>query len=112
MSFIERLILRSDSGDLLGGLVWRAPSAGQSRVRALREARALMPDASHYAQSRVDDHVRYGLYQPRVSEEGTALPKSAVAAAACFSSLVGNESRNAALVLTVPAAAHRRARPS
>lgn len=108
MSLIERLILHSDDADLLGGLVWRAPSAGQSRIRALREARSLMPDASHYAQSKVDDHIRYGLYQPRASEEGAALPKAAVAAAACFSSLVGNENRNAALVLTVPAAAHRR----
>jgi hypothetical protein len=105
---IERIIFRSEECDLLGGLVWRAPSAGQSRVRALREAKALMPDASHYVQAKVGEHVRYGVYQPRASEEGMTLPKGTLAAAVCFSGLVGDESRNAALVLTVPANSHRR----
>jgi hypothetical protein len=108
MSLIERLILQSDDDGLIGGLVWRAPSAGQSRVRALREAKALMPDASHYVQVRTPDQIRFGIYQPRASEEGVALPKGTLAAAACFSNLVGDECRNAALVLTVPAIGHRR----
>lgn len=108
MSFIERLILRSDEGGLLVGLVWRAPSAAQSRMRALREAKSLMPDASHFVQVQSREQARFGIYQARASEEGIALPKGTLAAAACFSHLVGSECRNAALVLTVPAHDHRR----
>jgi len=95
-------------GGLLGGLLWRAPTAGQGRGRALREARALTADATHWAQAQVGPHVRYGLFQPRASEEGVRLPKGTLAAAACFARLVGERAPNAALVLTVPAAAQRK----
>ena len=70
MATIERLIASTAQGDLLGGLFWRAPSAGQGRGRALVEARALTSDATHWAQAQVGVHVRYGLFQPRASEEG------------------------------------------
>ncbi len=108
MAVIERLIASSAQGDLLAGLFWRAPTAGQGRGRALVEARALTSDATHWAQAQVGVHVRYGLFQPRASEEGVRLPKAALAAAACFSRLVGHHAPNAALVLTVPAAAQRK----
>ena len=108
MAFIERLIASTAQGDLLGGLFWRAPSSGQGRGRALMEARALTSDATHWAQAQVGAHVRYGLFQPRASEEGVRLPKGALAAAACFSQRVGHQAPNAALVLTVPAAAQRK----
>jgi len=108
MAGIERLIASTAQGDLLGGLFWRAPTAGQDRSRALVEARALTSDATHWAQAQVGAHRRYGLFQPRASEEGVRLPKGALAAAACFSRLVGQQAPNAALVLTVPAAAQRK----
>lgn len=108
MAAIERLIATTPHGDLLGGLSWRAPVAGQGRTRALMEARALTSDATHWAQSQVDVHVRYGLFQPRASEEGVRLPRTTLAAAACFSQLVGRRAPNAALVLTVPASAQRK----
>ena len=108
MAVIERLIASTAQGDLLGGLFWRAPTAGQGRSRALVEARALTSDATHWAQAQVGAHVRYGLFQPRASEESARLPKVALAAAACFSRLVGQQAPNAALVLTVPAAAQRK----
>ncbi len=108
MAVIERLIASTAQGDLLGGLFWRAPTSGQGRSRALVEARALTSDATHWAQAQVGAHVRYGLFQPRASEEGLRLPKGALAAAACFSRLVGEQAPNAALVLTVPAAAQRK----
>ena len=108
MAVIERLLASTAQGDLLGGLFWRAPTSGQGRSRALLEARALTSDATHWAQAQVGAHVRYGLFQPRASEEGVRLPKGALAAAACFSRLVGQQAPNAALVLTVPAAAQRK----
>jgi hypothetical protein len=108
MTIIERLIASTAQGDLLGGLLWRAPSAGQGRARALIEARALTSDATHWAQAQVGPHVRYGLFQPRASEDGTRLPKGTLAAAACFSRLVGQRAPNAALVLSVPASAQRK----
>ncbi|MFL6680014.1 MAG: hypothetical protein ACJ8IK_16890 [Burkholderiaceae bacterium] len=108
MASIERLIAGTAQGDLLVGLLWRAPIAGQGRSRALLEARALTSDATHWAQAQVGPHVRYGLFQPRASEEGVRLPKGTLAAAACFSRLVGQRAPNAALVLTVPAAAQRK----
>ena len=108
MAIIERLIASTAEGDLLGGLLWRAPTAGQGRSRALVEARALTSDATHWAQAQVGAHVRYGLFQPRASEEGVRLPKGTLAAAACFSRLVGEQAPNAALVLTVAASAQRK----
>ena len=108
MASIERLIASTAQGDLLVGLLWRAPTAGQGRSRALLEARALTSDATHWAQSQVGPHVRYGLFQPRASEDGTRLPKGTLAAAACFSRLVGERAPNAALVLAVPASAQRK----
>ncbi len=108
MANIERLIASTAHGELLGGLFWRAPTAGQGRSRALLEARALTSDATHWAQAQVEPHVRYGLFQPRASEEGVRLPKSTLAAAACFSRLVGTRAPNAALVLTVPASAQHK----
>jgi hypothetical protein len=105
---IERLLASTPQAELLGGLFWRAPTAAQGRNRALREARALTSDATHWAQAQVGGHVRYGLYQPRASEEGRRLPKATLAAAACFSNLVGQQSPNAALVLTVRASAQRK----
>jgi len=108
MASIERLIASTAQGDLLVGLLWRAPTAGQGRGRALLEARALTSDATHWAQAQVGAHVRYGLFQPRASEEGVRLPKATLAAAACFSRLVGQRAPNAALVLTVPASAQRK----
>ena len=108
MSIIERLLAKTQHGELLGGLLWRAPVAGQRRTRALQEARALTAGATHWAQAQVDTHVRYGLFQPRASEEGVRLPKQTLAAAACFSRLVGQHAPNAALVLTVPASAQRK----
>ena len=108
MATIERLIASTAQGDLLVGLLWRAPTAGQGRSRALIEARALTSDATHWAQAQVGPHVRYGLFQPRASEEGVRLPKGTLAAAACFSRLVGEQAPNAALVLTVPATAQRK----
>ena len=108
MASIERLIVSTAQGDLLVGLLWRAPTAGQGRGRALLEARALTSDATHWAQAQVGAHVRYGLFQPRASEEGVRLPKGTLAAAACFSRLVGERAPNAALVLTVPASAQRK----
>jgi hypothetical protein len=108
MSRIERLIASTPQGELLGGLFWRAPSAGKSRSRALQEARSLTADATHYVQSQVGEHVRYGMYQPRASEEGMALPKLTVSAAGCFSRLVGAAAPNAALVLAVAAAGQRK----
>ncbi|HEY8975488.1 MAG TPA: hypothetical protein VIN75_14820 [Burkholderiaceae bacterium] len=108
MAVIERLIASTAHGDLLVGLLWRAPTAGQGRRRALLEARALTSDATHWAQALVGAHVRYGLFQPRASEEGMRLPKGTLAAAACFSRLVGQRAPNAALVLTVPASAQRK----
>ena len=108
MAVIERLIASTAQGDLLGGLFWRAPTAGQGRARALVEARALTSDATHWAQAQVGAHVRYGLFQPRASEEGVRLAKGTLAAAACFSRLVGQEAPNAALVLMVPASAQRK----
>ena len=108
MTVIERLIASTAHGDLLGGLLWRAPTAGQSRTRALVEARALTSDATHWAQAQVGSHTRYGLFQPRASEEGVHLPKATLAAAACFSRLVGLQAPNAALVLTVTASGQRK----
>ncbi len=108
MATIERLIASTPHGELLGGLFWRAPVAGQGRGRALAEARALTTDATHWTQAQVDAHVRYGLFQPRASEEGVRLPKTTLAAAACFSRLVGQRAPNAALVLSVPASAQRK----
>ena len=108
MAGIERLIANTAQGDLLVGLLWRAPTAGQGRSRALLEARALTSDATHWAQANVESHVRYGLFQPRASEEGVRLPKGTLAAAACFSRLVGQRAPNAALVLAVPASAQRK----
>ncbi len=108
MSTIERLIAITPQGALLGGLFWRAPSAGKSRARSLQEARSLTSDATHYAQAQAGEQLRYGMYQPRVSEEGTSIPKGTLAAAACFSRLVGARAPNAALVLTVAAAGHRK----
>ncbi|MFL6700010.1 MAG: hypothetical protein ACJ8GJ_22805 [Vitreoscilla sp.] len=102
------MIASTAQGDLLGGLFWRAPTAGQGRSRALIEARALTSDATHWAQAQVGSHVRYGLFQPRASEEGVRLPKGTLAAAACFSRLVGEQAPNAALVLAVPASAQRK----
>ena len=108
MASIERLIASTAQGELLGGLLWRAPTAGQGRSGALIEARSLTSDATHWAQAQVGSHVRYGLFQPRASEEGIRLPKGTLAAAACFSRLVGQQAPNAALVLTVPASAQRK----
>jgi hypothetical protein len=108
MAAIERLIATTPHGDLLGGLLWRAPTVGQSRTRALLEAKALTSDATHCAQAQAGAHVRYGLFQPRASEEGAAVPKGTLAAAACFSHLVGTRAPNAALVLTVAATAQRK----
>ncbi len=108
MALIDRMIASTAQGDLLGGLLWRAPTAGQGRSRALIEARALTSDATHWAQAQVGLHVRYGLFQPRASEEGVRLPKGTLAAAACFSRLVGEQAPNAALVLAVPATAQRK----
>jgi hypothetical protein len=108
MAIIDRMIASTAQGDLLGGLLWRAPTAGQGRSRALIEARALTSDATHWAQAQVGSHVRYGLFQPRASEEGVRLPKGTLAAAACFSRLVGEQAPNAALVLAVPASAQRK----
>jgi len=108
MAGIERLIASTAQGDLLVGLLWRAPTAGQGRRRALLEARALTSDATNWAQAQVGLHVRYGLFQPRASEEGVRLPKATLAAAACFSRLVGQRAPNAALVLTVPASGQRK----
>ena len=108
MAAIERLIASTPQADLLGGLFWRAPTAGQGRGRALVEARALTSDATHWAQAQVGAHVRYGLFQPRASEEGVRLPKGTLAAAACFSRLVGSQAPNAALVLAVVASAQRK----
>ena len=108
MAIIERMIASTAQGDLLGGLFWRAPTTGQGRSRALVEARALTSDATHWAQAQVGAHVRYGLFQPRASEEGVRLPKGTLAAAACFSRLVGQQAPNAALVLAVPASAQRK----
>ena len=108
MSVIERLIASTAHAELLGGLFWRAPTAGQGRSRALLEARALTSGATHWAQAQIGDHVRYGLFQPRASEEGLRLPKGTLAAAACFSRRVGQRAPNAALVLTVPASAQRK----
>ena len=108
MASIERLIASTAEGHLLVGLLWRAPTSGHGRGRALLEARALTSDATHWAQAQVGPHVRYGLFQPRASEEGLRLPKGTLAAAACFSRLVGQRAPNAALVLTVPAAGQRK----
>jgi hypothetical protein len=108
MAVIERLVASTAQGELLVGLFWRAPTTGQGRGRALLEARALTSGATHWAQSQVDSNVRYGLFQPRASEEGVRLPKGTLAAAACFSRLVGQRAPNAALVLTVPATAQRK----
>jgi hypothetical protein len=108
MSRIERLIASTPQGELLGGLFWRAPSAGKSRTRALQEARSLTTDATHYVQSQVGEHVRYGMYQPRASEEGLALPRLTLSAAGCFSRLVGGAAPNAALMLKVPAGGQRK----
>ena len=108
MALIERMIASTPAGDLLGGLFWRAPTAGQSRSRALAEARALTRDATHWAQAQVGSHVRFGLFQPRASEDGVSLPKGTLAAAACFSRLVGQRAPNAALVLAVPASGQRK----
>lgn len=108
MANIDRMIASTAQGDLLGGLFWRAPTAGQGRSRALIEARALTSDATHWAQAQVGPHIRYGLFQPRASEEGVRLPKGALAAAACFSRLVGDQAPNAALVLAVPASGQRK----
>jgi hypothetical protein len=103
MARIERLVASTPQGELLGGLFWRAPSGGKSRARALQEAKSLTTDATHYAQAQVGEHVRYGMYQPRASEEGIALPKATLAAASCFARLVGAQAPNAALVLGVAA---------
>jgi hypothetical protein len=108
MALIERMLANTAQGDLLGGLFWRAPTASQGRSRALAEARALTSDATHWAQAQAGAHVRYGLFQPRASEEGVRLPKGTLAAAACFARLVGHQAPNAALVLTVPASAQRK----
>jgi hypothetical protein len=108
MSRIERLIASCPQGDLLGGLFWRAPSVGKSRARALQEAKSLTTDATHYAHAQIGTHVRYGMYQPRASEEGQALPKLTLSAAGCFARLVGVSAPNAALVLTVAASGHRK----
>ena len=108
MATLERLIAHTPQGELLGGLLWRAPTAGRNRTRALLEARSLTRDASHYAQAQVGAHLRYGLFQPRAAEEGLGLPKGTLAAAACFSSLVGARAPNAALVLSVAASGPRK----
>lgn len=108
MIAIERLVASTPHGDLLGGLLWRAPTAGQSRAGALAEARSLTSDATHWAQAQVDSHTRYGLFQPRASEEGVHLPKATLAAAACFARLVGSQAPNAALVLSVAASGQRK----
>jgi len=108
MALIERMLASTAHGELLGGLFWRAPSAGQGRSRALVEARALTSDATHWAQAQAGTHVRYGLFQPRASEEGVRLPKGTLAAAACFSRRVRHQAPNAALVLTVPASVQRK----
>jgi hypothetical protein len=108
MAGIERLLASTEQGHLLCGLLWRAPTAGQGRGRALLEARSLTRDATHWAQAQVGSHVRYGLFQPRASEEGVPLPKGTLAAAACFSRLVGLRAPNAALVLGVPASTQRK----
>jgi hypothetical protein len=108
MNTIERLIASTPQGELLGGLFWRAPTAGKSRTRALQEARSLTTDATHFAQAQVGANLRYGMYQPRASEESLRLPKGTLAAAACFSRLVGETAPNAALVLTVAAAGQRK----
>ena len=108
MATVERLIVSTGQRDLLAGLFWRAPTVGQGRGRALREARALTSDATHWAQAQVGPHTRYGLFQPRASEEGQRLPKGTLAAAACFSRRVGQAAPNAALVLTVAASAQRK----
>jgi hypothetical protein len=108
MAILERMLAGTAQGDLLGGLFWRAPTAGQGRGRALAEARALTSDATHWAQAQTGAHVRYGLFQPRASEEGMRLPKGTLAAAACFARLVGHQAPNAALVLTVPASVQRK----
>ena len=84
MASIERLIASTAEGHLLVGLLWRAPTSGHGRGRALLEARALTSDATHWAQAQVGPHVRYGMFQPRASEEGVRLPKGTLAAAACF----------------------------
>jgi hypothetical protein len=108
VSTIERVIASTSAGDLLGGLLWRAPTAGKSRARAVREAQSLTSEASHYAQAQVGEQLRYGMYQSRASEESLALPKGVLSAAACFSQRVGAMSPNAALVLMVPAAGARK----
>jgi hypothetical protein len=105
---IERLIASTPQAHLLGGLFWRAPSSGKRRNRALLEAKTLTPDATHYAQAGAGVHARYGMYQPRASEDGVPLPRGTVAAAACFARLVGEAAPNAALVLAVPAAGRRK----
>jgi hypothetical protein len=108
MAAIERLIATTSQGELLAGLLWRAPTAGKSRTRVLLEAKSLTSDASHYAQAQAGGSVRYGLFQPRASEEGVGLPKGTLAAAACFSALVGERAPNAALVLAVGASGQRK----
>jgi hypothetical protein len=108
VSSIERILASTPAGDLMGGLLWRAPSAGKSRARALREAQSLTSEASHFAQAQVGAQLRYGMYQARASEEAFALPKGVVSAAACFSNRVGAQAPNAALVLSVPAAGARK----
>jgi len=105
---IERLIASTPQGPMLAGLLWRAPSAGRSRARALQEAKSLTADATHYAVAEVNGQLRYGMYQARASEESVALPKLAQSAAACFALRVGAQAPNAALVLTVPAAGQRK----
>ena len=108
MAAIERLIATTPHGDLLGGLLWRAPTAGQSRTRALLEAKSLTSDATHFSQAQVGEHVRYGLFQPRASEEGVRVPKGTLSAAACFAQRVGGDAPNAALILAVPPSAQRK----
>ena len=105
---IERVIAHTAAGDLLGGLLWRAPSAGKSRARALREAQSLTSEATHVAQAQVGEQLRYGMYQARASEEAVALPKGVLSAAACFAHRVGATAPNAALVLGVPAGGARK----
>jgi len=105
---IERLVAAGAGGPLLAGLLWRAPQAGHSRLRALQEARALTTDASHFAQAQAGAHLRYGMYQARAAEETLRLPRSTHSVAACFARLVAAVAPNAALVLSVPAGGQRK----
>lgn len=95
---LDRVILETSAGALLGGLKW-APLVGKPGRVALNQARAMHDGVSHAVLLAGAEVASYGLFGRRVSEEGEALPRQMVSAAAAFALRVGAQEPDAALVL-------------